>query len=218
MQPVQRTVGLTANSKGEKVTAKAHGGAIDIYGVTVATVNDKVQLQKVDTYFDPLEMFRQIAPNGVVNKEPKTGAAAEQAEPTAKPAEEHATPETDKHNEVDDPRRSGTELADRTRAPEPEEHEQKKSIYTSSVTGAEEPSSKGIKTDDDVPEAVNGVDRFLEHPADHVHPHPKDAEEAVKPQPGDAVAAPAGSEETRRTHEEMSKITPMECPFLMNRE
>ena len=56
-------------SKGQKVTAKAHGGSIDIEGVTVATVDDKVRLQNVQTWFDPLEMFRQIAPNGVVNKE-----------------------------------------------------------------------------------------------------------------------------------------------------
>lgn len=32
-------------------------------------MNDKVQLQKVETWFDPLEMFRQIAPKGVVNKQ-----------------------------------------------------------------------------------------------------------------------------------------------------
>jgi len=32
-------------------------------------VNDKVQLQKVETWFDPLEMFRQIAPKGIVNKQ-----------------------------------------------------------------------------------------------------------------------------------------------------
>lgn len=57
------------NNKGEKVTAKAHGGSIDIQGITVATVNDKVQLQSVRTWFDPLDMFRQIAPNGVVKKE-----------------------------------------------------------------------------------------------------------------------------------------------------
>ena len=57
------------NNKGEKVTAKAHGGPIDIQGVTVATVNDKVQLQSVRTWFDPMDMFRQIAPDGVVKKE-----------------------------------------------------------------------------------------------------------------------------------------------------
>lgn len=57
------------NDKGEKVTAKAHGGPIDIQGVTVATVDDAVRLQAVDTWFDPLDMFRQIAPAGIVNKE-----------------------------------------------------------------------------------------------------------------------------------------------------
>lgn len=51
------------------MTAKAHGGVIDIQGVTVATVNEKLQLQSVRTWFDPLDMFRQIAPEGVVKKE-----------------------------------------------------------------------------------------------------------------------------------------------------
>lgn len=62
-------LGLMLRSKGEKITAKAHNGLIDIEGVTVAQVDDQVRLQKVETWFDPLEMFRQIAPNGIVNKE-----------------------------------------------------------------------------------------------------------------------------------------------------
>ena len=57
------------DNKGQKVTAPAHGNAIDIQGVTVATVNDALQLQSVRTWFDPLDMFRQIAPTGVVKKE-----------------------------------------------------------------------------------------------------------------------------------------------------
>lgn len=57
-------------SKGEKVTAKAHGGLIEIQGITVAKVNEKLRLQSVETWFDPMEMFRQIAPNGLVNKTP----------------------------------------------------------------------------------------------------------------------------------------------------
>lgn len=60
---------LTFHSKGEKVTAKAHGGPIEIFGVTVAKVDDKVRLQAVDTWMDPLSMFRQIAPYGIVSKE-----------------------------------------------------------------------------------------------------------------------------------------------------
>ena len=55
-------------SKGEKITVKAHGGPIDIQGITVAKVNDKVQLQSVETWFDPLEMFRQISPDGAVER------------------------------------------------------------------------------------------------------------------------------------------------------
>jgi hypothetical protein len=57
------------NNRGEKVIAKAHGGVIDIQGVTVASVNGKVQLQGVRTWFDAMDMFRQIAPKGVVSKE-----------------------------------------------------------------------------------------------------------------------------------------------------
>lgn len=32
-------------------------------------MNDKLQLQGVRTWFDPMDMFRQIAPDGVVKKE-----------------------------------------------------------------------------------------------------------------------------------------------------
>jgi hypothetical protein len=56
------------NNRGEKVTVPAHGGAIDVEGVTVATVNDKVQLQAVRTWFDPMDMFRQIARDGPVDR------------------------------------------------------------------------------------------------------------------------------------------------------
>ena len=51
---------LTPSSKGEKITAEAHGGPIDIEGVTVALVDDQLRLQDVETWFDPMEMFRQI--------------------------------------------------------------------------------------------------------------------------------------------------------------
>lgn len=51
-------------SKGEKVTIKAHGGPIDIEGVVVAEVNDKLQLKSVEVFFDPMGMFRQMAPDG----------------------------------------------------------------------------------------------------------------------------------------------------------
>jgi hypothetical protein len=43
---------------------------IDIQGITIAKVDDKVRLQSVEIWFDPMEMFRQIAPAGVVSKVP----------------------------------------------------------------------------------------------------------------------------------------------------
>ena len=57
------------NDKGERVTAKAHGGLIELLGTTWAWVDDQVRVKKLETWFDPLEMFRQIAPNGIINKE-----------------------------------------------------------------------------------------------------------------------------------------------------
>lgn len=50
------------------MVAKAHGGPIELEGVTVAEVNDKLQLREIETWYDPMTMFRQIAPNGVVSK------------------------------------------------------------------------------------------------------------------------------------------------------
>lgn len=63
-------IDLTQNHrKGEKVTVKAHGGPIDIQGISIATVDYQARIQKVETWFDPLEMFRQIAPDGIVTRE-----------------------------------------------------------------------------------------------------------------------------------------------------
>jgi hypothetical protein len=55
-------------SRGEKVTAKAHGKLIDIQGIAVARVDDKVRLQSVEIWNDPFDMFRQIASGTVVSK------------------------------------------------------------------------------------------------------------------------------------------------------
>lgn len=56
------------NSKGEKVTAKAHGGPIVIFGLTVALLDESLRIERLDTWFDPLDMFRQIAPKGIVTR------------------------------------------------------------------------------------------------------------------------------------------------------
>ena len=33
---------------------------IDIQGVTIAKLNEKLEIQTLETFFDPMEMFRQI--------------------------------------------------------------------------------------------------------------------------------------------------------------
>lgn len=214
------------HSKGEKITAKAHGGPIDITGITIASVNDKVQLQEVNTYFDPLDMFRQIAPGGIVNKDIMN---------------KNVDLEAALDNPVTVPSNDGIKIAqeyngvDAVKAPEePESTSQDqaskelledipRSQYSSSVTGNVEAGlAAGIKGQHEDYSTAAGMhddtDKLLEHSAEVVHPHPKTVEEEVKPEAGQAVAAPAESIETRLTHEEMSNTAPSSCPFLMNRE
>ncbi|OQO02296.1 hypothetical protein B0A48_11850 [Cryoendolithus antarcticus] len=350
------------NDKGDKVTAKAHGGPIDIEGVTVASVDDAVRLQSVETWFDPLEMFRQIAPKGIVNKEvmnrkvamedaldaakpdmdvvkiaqvyndpsselmkdvkpevrlltrvsSSTGEAAdafvphqgadvestavetgcvaktEDAPTIAQQLVEAAAvqgtdadiikPETnfeEKHSDTssdtdkswekveeqdsslpDDavnPAAAATLHADDLGTnPTPSTTDDKgypfnnstdassadnafdastdsnavlqPSIYSSAVTGHYSPILAASSDPSFVDESralgtFDAVDEHLESSAKEVHPFPSTAEEAVHPGPGEAVVAPAGSEEVRLTHEEMSSLgNAGGCPFLMNRE
>ncbi|KAJ5261144.1 hypothetical protein N7478_011739 [Penicillium angulare] len=48
------------NNSGEKVTVQAHGDPIDIQGLIVAKVNEKLQIENIDVWYDPMEMFNQI--------------------------------------------------------------------------------------------------------------------------------------------------------------
>lgn len=317
---------LTLHSKGEKVTAKAHGGIIDILGITIATVDEKVRLQAVDTYFDPLDMFRQIAPNGIVNKqavnkkvftESKEAALDDEVSAKTEQSRVNATAEYSKEQSssevfhdavsetstaeapnmssdstlsttVDAPAHNASDMrprhADNTegntqnvadstpahtkrpveseaveqscpvsglesttqatcpitghRSPNPSQSsespwenvsnpssdtENLQGPYDSSVTGnvteRAELGRAGRAPDLEADAGVKDeIEEHLEGPADQVHPHVKTMEMRVKPDAGDAVAADADTEETIMTHEEMSKITPSECPFLMNRE
>lgn len=152
-------------SKGEKVTAPSHGNTIEIQGITIAHVNEKVQLQSVETWFDPLEMFRQIAPNGIVNKT------------------------------IVDPMPSQDFSA--------ELHGESHDHY---VEHSESPIIPKAEVDDEVTDSGALL-------AENVAAG-KNSEIA----PGNAVVVPADSAEARATHEEMSRITAADCPFLMNKE
>ncbi|KAL1304713.1 hypothetical protein AAFC00_003661 [Neodothiora populina] len=285
------------NDKGEKITAKAHGGPIDILGITIATVDDKVRLQAVDTYFDPMDMFRQIAPNGIVNRQVINTIFFATDKAAALDDQESATEDTkagngardakDEHGMKDvfhdavadhDPTGavttepdSGSEMLNDTTtqhhqaqmdgaavtSPHSERvnagtdrtgacpvkpslsssstenpgsgyaavsnNSRRHAPYNSSVTGDVKEridiGQSGKAPDYEAAAGVkDGLEEHLEGPADAVHPHPKPTEQAMKPGTGDAVVAEPESEETILTHEEMSRITPAECPFLMNRE
>ncbi|EEQ33303.1 hypothetical protein McanMca71_006473 [Microsporum canis] len=61
------------NEKGDTVTVRAHNGVIDIEGLVVARVNDKLQIQSIEVWQDPMEMFRQIDKNGEMVITPRSG-------------------------------------------------------------------------------------------------------------------------------------------------
>lgn len=312
------------NNKGEKVVAKAHGGPIEIFGVTVAQVDDEVRLQAVDTWFDPLDMFRQIAPSGIVNKQtmnhkvnlemaldvdanydppttiqpvaqpivpscdgvqmaqdsshsdthdlpaPEEVVLQHLSNGTGEPVDAFVPhqeagaqqPETDNKMDqsvaqcpadtaamqgahVDIEKTGGnfqeahaeslaepvtstqcitTEVMDvDPNGAGPVDVEPTNSIYSSTVFGQADAGLRAGQNDNLVEDqklhgAHDTIDKHLEGSPEKVHPHPHDMEDAVKPEPGEAVAAPAETEETRMTHEEMSRIALVECPFLMNRE
>jgi hypothetical protein len=237
---------------------------------------------------DPLEMFRQIAPGGIVNKQPATTKdGMDESTQSHAPSQQHDFPGSD-----------GLSIAREHNAPEgkhshepaPEEIIPK---HISKVTGVAADAfvpadavhqrhdlstivplmenSKGVDNksptttnanpgtkDEDVltlpaeqsvnfsaqgqvtsdmtqssttknsggtdetrhadSEARDKIDDHLKQSADDVHPHSKDVEKAIEPSAGQAVAVPASDEETHVTHEEMSRLNPLECPFMMNRE
>lgn len=40
---------------------KAHGGLIEIVGIVIATVNKGLELEKIDIWYDPMDIMRQIS-------------------------------------------------------------------------------------------------------------------------------------------------------------
>ncbi|KIW09321.1 hypothetical protein, variant 1 [Verruconis gallopava] len=69
---------IAFNCNGEKVMAKAHDGIIDIEGVTVADLDGDMKIVHLETWFDPMSMFSQVAPNGVTKaSQPESHSSAE---------------------------------------------------------------------------------------------------------------------------------------------
>ncbi|EFR01629.1 hypothetical protein MGYG_04632 [Nannizzia gypsea CBS 118893] len=71
-QIVNNYIGV--NEKGDKVTVKAHNGPIDIKGIVIIKVNNKLQIQSIKVWQNPIEIFRQIAKNGDIIITPRADA------------------------------------------------------------------------------------------------------------------------------------------------
>ncbi|BEI82281.1 hypothetical protein CcaverHIS002_0301490 [Cutaneotrichosporon cavernicola] len=52
------------NAEGKKVRVKAHGGLLDIEGILIATVNDKLQAEKLEVWMDPRAMWNEVTKTG----------------------------------------------------------------------------------------------------------------------------------------------------------
>lgn len=326
------------------MTAKAHGGPVEIFGTTVAQVDDKLRVQSLDTYMDSLDMFRQIAPYGVVNSEsmnhkvglsdaldadapnndgikiaqaqnqtnghhadktPENAASKHISNSTGQPADAFVPYQgavcpvtgaiatngggaphpftTQSQNDDANSSPADTEFSDsvlvsrdpiatgtlssaptNTQADASSMQEQAaaqskpdsqstpttttdpspsdvqagaeltpstevsgtlpRSIYSSAVTGNIEVTTLGAaRSENFVDESTatgtrDAVDAHLEKSAAEVHHQPRDMEEMVKPEAGEAVIAAADSEETRRAKAEMSEVREEEGPLIMNRE
>ncbi len=45
---------------GVKCHTEPNGKTIEVYGITIATINDNHQITQLETYFNPNEMFKQF--------------------------------------------------------------------------------------------------------------------------------------------------------------
>ncbi|KAI9835041.1 MAG: hypothetical protein M1819_002593 [Sarea resinae] len=296
---------VSFNDVGEKVTVKAHGGPIDIEGITIAQVDDQTRLQAIETWFDPMEMFRQIAPNGIINKTvvpvnssqddtpAETAQEAKEAEtqsletmgtavPVDKPMAVEPTTITD-----DVANDTTTDATANSTTIKPTDAEVSKAgagvldgndadAAAAAIAARSAASGNDMTMADAITDAIghgyvlvppttnNGSTsttavgdvsteiggnttapaetiitataaankELVSHPEENAHIADAGSSETpseetlsvgapgehVMPGPGSAVVAKPDSEETRAAHEQMAKLTPMMCPFLMNKE
>lgn len=228
--------------------------------MTVAEVDEKVRLRSVETWFDPMEMFRQIAPDGIVNREivsskaPREEAVGEPVNDGVMIADLHHHSSGSAHLKDSDPASVIPKTLSRSTglpadANVPQQGVKTATTHQTKANGASlkrpadalDPTQTlgssmatgHVNDHHSTPTLVDsghvsdGSDKTWEKKGDAQHQVPKalldgdfprDMEDSVAPGPGEAVVVPANSQETRMTHEEMSNISPAQCPFLMNRE
>lgn len=72
-------------NSGRTVIAKANNKLIEVFGVTVAEIDDKFRIKFVETFWEPDQMFRQLVSGGLEMLEEshqlKKGETVEELEP-----------------------------------------------------------------------------------------------------------------------------------------
>lgn len=69
-------------NSGRTVIAKANNKLIEVFGVTVAEVDDKFRIKFLETFWEPDQMFRQLVSGGLEDLELlKEGEKVEELKP-----------------------------------------------------------------------------------------------------------------------------------------
>lgn len=176
----------------------------------MALVDEKLRVQKLETWFDSMDMFRQIAPGGIINKE-IVGEAAKTEE--IKPQGDAATPPTsnDDSTATEDP------------APTPNTSDASAGGIPSSTPSSELAASSNPykpSTTTEPPHSLPShaaTSPYSTAVTGSMEPaEPKqDVEETTTGQAaGEAVAASASSEEAKKAWQEMARVRGAECPFM----
>ena len=205
-------------------------------------------------------MFRQIAPNGIVNKEIVPLEKTAEVEKTTASEETAASGKTAAHVENAVPNEEAVALdkiaapeeitevkktaaseevvaLGKTHAPEetaeleettaPEKPELWKAVVLEETEAEKTTTSKKTMNVENHEETSNAeeatnvkvpLDSTVNRGIDDLEPKIELAAPEAGEAPGNAVVAAPNSEETKMVHEEMSRISASECPFLMNRE
>jgi hypothetical protein len=167
-------------------------------------------------------MFRQIAPKGIVNKtivspESEEAVSSQPAANDSKPTAEepHAQhPEKDSQTTEDKKENNAAQVSSdaivavgnetNVNTSQPPNTDVPQDNITSQIFSDDDHSSQGKK--DMVTASGTGTEELVA------------AEKDAKLTPGTAIVEPKDSEAVAQVHEELSRISVSECPFLMNRE
>lgn len=210
------------NDAGEKITVKAHGGMIDITGITIANVDSQLRIRGLRTYFDSMQMFRQISPelgNHKTDPQAERRYANQQSTAAGRDSGAHGASIGTPSYENEGPGHHRSSAKSHAHAGRFAKYVNKLSIRGRPSNDSEPPSRSNSEV---VPDSVDltpererqAQEAYTMRSEELIHPFPRDKEERVRPGPGQAVISSPHAPETLATIEEMSKLRAIDCPFM----